>query len=107
MISRYKSECGSTALTTGLESELHFQQQQYEPAFFEARESIKLSAQNPRMHEILGLVYVVRRSYLNALPELKIAAEQAPNNPRILYFYGRILYTTGHYPRPQVNSSPA
>ena len=98
VIARYKSECGSTALSTGLEAELHFQQQQYEPAFFEARDSIKLSAENPRMHEILGLIYVVRRSYLNALPELKMAAQQAPGNAQILYFYGRILYTTAHYP---------
>jgi tetratricopeptide (TPR) repeat protein len=98
VIARYKSECGSTALTHGLESELHFQQQQYETAFHEARESIKISDQNPRMHEILGLIYAVRRSYQNALPELEIAARQAPDNPQVRYFYGRNLYTTGHYP---------
>jgi len=35
---------------------------------------------------------------LEALPEFQVAAEQAPTNPQIRYFYGRILYTTAHYP---------
>ena len=88
VIARYKSECGPTGLTHGLESELHFQQRQYEAAYREARESVKISSQNPRMHEILGLILMARRDYLNALPELQIAALQAPGSAQIRYFMG-------------------
>jgi len=98
VIARYKSECGSTALTYAMESELHFQQHQYEAAYREAQESVRISAHSPRMHELLGLVLVVRGDYLAALPELGTAAQQAPGNPQVRYLYGRGLYSSGHYP---------
>jgi tetratricopeptide (TPR) repeat protein len=98
VIARYQLECGSTALTYALKSELHFQQHQYDAAYPEAQDSLKLSSKNSRMHELLGLILAARHAYLEALPELQVAAEQSPANPQIRYFYGRILYTTAHYP---------
>ena len=98
VIAGYKRECGNTALAYAMESELHFQQRQFSPAYREAQESLKISATNPRMHELLGLIFVVRGDYLAALPELETAAQQAPGDPQVRYFYGRALYSSGHYP---------
>jgi len=97
VIARYALQCGSTALTYALKSELHFQQRQYDAAYGEAQESVRISAQNPRMHELLGLILIVRGDYLAARPELEIAARQVPGSPQIRYFYGRTLFSTGRY----------
>lgn len=95
---RYKSLCGSNALTYSLEAELLFQQRKYDVAYRKAQASLKLSPANSRMHEILGLILTIRGRYLAALPDLQTAAQQNPANPQIRYFYGRALYSTGRYP---------
>jgi tetratricopeptide (TPR) repeat protein len=96
-IERYKLRCGPTALSYALEAELDFNEHKYDAAYRNAAESIRISPRDARMHELLGLILVVRHAYLNALPELETAAKQAPQNTEIQYFYGRDLYSTGHY----------
>ena len=98
VITRYKAVCGPSALSHALDSELHFQQRQYDTAYREAQESLRISPNSSRMHELLGLVLILRREYQAALPEMDIATQQAADDPQVRYFYGRALYSTGHYP---------
>jgi tetratricopeptide (TPR) repeat protein len=96
-LERYKSVCGATAVAYALEAELNFQQHHFQAAYRDALESLKVSDEGASVHEILGLTLAARGRYLDALPQLRIAAQDDPRNPQIQYFYGRILYSTGHY----------
>jgi tetratricopeptide (TPR) repeat protein len=96
-IERCKLRCGPTALFYALEAELDFNEHKYDAAYRNAAESIRMSPLDARMHELLGLILVVKHAYLNALPQLETAAKEAPRNAEIQYFYGRDLYSTGHY----------
>jgi tetratricopeptide (TPR) repeat protein len=98
VIARYKSQCGATGLAYGLAAELHFQQRRYDDAYREATESLRISPGSAGMHELLGLILILRRDYPAALPVMEKAAQEAPDNSQIRYFYGRLLYSTGHYP---------
>jgi len=99
VINRYKCLCGSNALTYSLEAESLFQQRKYDVAHEKAEASLRLSSANPRMHELLGLILIIRGRYDAALPDLRTAAHQSPADPEIRYFYGRLLYSTGSYPQ--------
>jgi tetratricopeptide (TPR) repeat protein len=90
--------CGVTALGYELEAELLFQQKLYDPAHEAVLGSLKLSDRNSRMHELLGLIYIVKRQDAAAALELQKAIELNPNDAQARYYLGRVLYTTGNYP---------
>jgi tetratricopeptide (TPR) repeat protein len=88
---------GPTTLGWTLEGELLFEQKQYEPAYECLQNALKLSTTNARAHELIGLILVVHRRNMEALQELRIAAEQNPASAQARFYYGRICYTTGDY----------
>ena len=90
--------CGETALGYELEGELLFHQKHYEMAFEALKRSLALYNHNARAHQLLGLVWLIRRQNLEALGELQTAAEQDPDQPQIRYFLGRVYYSTANYP---------
>jgi tetratricopeptide (TPR) repeat protein len=93
----YVKSCGTTALGYELEAELLFEQHLYPAAQEAAQRSLSLDEKSARMHELLGLVYVVDRQNGVARTELARATELDPHNPQICYWYGRTLYTTGRH----------
>jgi tetratricopeptide (TPR) repeat protein len=88
---------GPTALGWTLEGELLFEQKQYGPAYECLQNALKLSLTNARAHELIGLILVVHRRNMEALEELRIAAQQNPESPQAHFYYGRICYTTADY----------
>jgi tetratricopeptide (TPR) repeat protein len=95
VIRDYVKLCGVTPLGYELEGELLFKGKQYDLAYEAARQSLALSGNNARMHELLGLIYIVRRQEGAAVLELEKAAEQDPDNPEMRYYCGRALYSAG------------
>jgi len=93
----YVKMCGSTALGWELESELLFKRKQYDAALEAAQNSLGLSGDSARMHEILGLIWTTRRRNEAALLELAKASALDPERPQIRYYYGRVLYSTGRF----------
>jgi len=93
----YVKSCGTTALGYELEAELLFQQHNYPAALDAAERSLSLDDKSARMHELVGLVYVVDRQNGAARTKLAKAAELDPHNPQICYWYGRTLYATGRH----------
>jgi Flp pilus assembly protein TadD len=49
----------------------------------------------PDAHFELGKVYISQRRNLDAVKELKLAIEQAPDNPHPKYFLGALLVQNG------------
>ena len=90
--------CGETALGYELEGELLFHQKHYEMAFEALKRCLVFSNHNARVHQLLGLVWLIRRQDREALDELQTAAEQDPDQPQIRYFLGRVYYSTANYP---------
>ena len=97
IIKDYVKVCGETALGWELESELLFKRKQYDAAFEAAQRSLGLSGDNTRMHEMLGLIWTIRRQNDAALLELGKASALDPKRAQIRYYYGRILYSTGRF----------
>ena len=95
IIKDYVKVCGTTALGWELESELLFKQKQYDAAFEAAQHALALSGNSARMHEMLGLIWTIRRQNEEALLELGKASSLDPEQAQIRYYYGRILYSTG------------
>jgi tetratricopeptide (TPR) repeat protein len=98
VIRGYVKSCGPTATGWALEAELLFKQRRYDEAFEAARNSLGFSDDDARMHELLGLIHVVRHRDSAGLAELRTASRQDPAAPQIRYYYGRALYTGGRYP---------
>jgi tetratricopeptide (TPR) repeat protein len=88
---------GPTTLGWTLEGELLFEQKQYAPAYECLQNALNLSPANARAHELVGLILVVYRRNMDALEELRLAAQQNPASPQVRFYYGRICYTTGNY----------
>ncbi len=97
VIADYVNLCGATSTGYELEAELLFQQKQYDAAYNAILRSLTFSDNNGRMHQLLGLVYVVKHQDLNALPELRRASELNPDDAQTRYFYGRVLYSLGRH----------
>jgi tetratricopeptide (TPR) repeat protein len=97
VIKDYVNLCGVTALGYELEAELLFHQKLYDAALEAVLGSLKLSDDNARMHQLLGLIYVAHRQDGAAALELRKAAELDPNQAQTRYFLGRVLYSTGVY----------
>ncbi len=97
VIREYVKLCGVTALGYELEAELLFHQKLYDPALEAVLGSLKLYNHSARMHQLLGLIYVVKRQDAAAALELRKAVELDPNHAQTRYFLGRVLYTTGAY----------
>jgi len=97
VITEHVKLCGITALGYELEAELLFQQKLYDPALEAVLGSLKLHNHSARMHQLLGLIYVVKRQDAAAALELRKAVELDPNHAQTRYFLGRVLYTTGAY----------
>lgn len=95
VIRDYTKLCGVTALGYALEGELLFQQRDYDAAPLAIAASLGLSSSNARMHELLGLICVIKQNNTAALSELEEAEKLAPDSAQIRYFYGRTLYVTG------------
>ena len=49
------------------------------------------------MHEVLGLIWTIRRQNDAALLELGKASALDPEQAQIRYYYGRLLYSTGRF----------
>jgi tetratricopeptide (TPR) repeat protein len=97
VIKDYVNLCGVTALGYELEAELLFHQKLYDAALEAVLGSLKLSDQNARMHQLLGLIHIAHRQDGAAAFELRKAVEQDPNQAQTRYFLGRALYSTGVY----------
>jgi len=97
IIREYVNLCGPTALGWALEAELLFKQRQFDAAYEAAQNSCRLFKDDARMHEVLGLVCIAKRQNAAAAIELEKAAALDPENPRIRYFCGRTLYSTGRH----------
>ena len=97
VIAEYVKQCGVTALGYELEAELLFQQKLYDPALEAVLGSLKLYNPSPRMHQLLGLIYVVKGQATAAALELRKAVELDPNHAQTRYFLGRVLYSSGAY----------
>jgi tetratricopeptide (TPR) repeat protein len=93
----YTRLCGVTALGYALEAEVLFHNRQYEDAKGAVVASLELSANNARMHQLLGLILLLSGDKLDASLELEKAENLSPNDAEIRYFYGRTLYLNGHY----------
>jgi Flp pilus assembly protein TadD len=59
------------------------------------REGLVLDANNAALHHSLGLLLVRSAMPEDALAELRLAAELAPENPRLVYVLGIALNSTG------------
>jgi tetratricopeptide (TPR) repeat protein len=97
VIRSYTKVCGVTALGYALEAEVLFQQRHYDDAMGAIIASIKLYPDNARMHQLLGLLLLMKRDETDASSELQKAERIDPNSADIHYFYGRTLYLSGHY----------
>lgn len=97
VIREYVKTCGATAVGYALEAELLFKQKQYDAASSAIRRSLALSYRNGRMHELLGLVLVMKKQNAAASLELGTATKLDPDNPQVRYYYGRALYSIGNY----------
>ncbi len=97
VIRSYTKVCGATALGYALEAEVLFQQRHYDDAMVAIISSMKLFPDNARMHQLLGLLLLIKRDNSDASIELQKAEALDPNNADIRYYYGRTLYLTGHY----------
>lgn len=84
VIRDYVKLCGVTAL--GYE--------RFDAAYEAVRASLEFAG-NPRMHELLGLIYVIRQQYWLAVQQLGKAAALGPDNAEVRYYYGRALFTVG------------
>jgi tetratricopeptide (TPR) repeat protein len=89
---------GETALGWELEGELLFHQKHFDAADQALSRSVSLSDHNPRPHQLLGLIYALKRQNREALRELRIAAEEGPDQPQFRYSLGRVYYSTANYP---------
>lgn len=98
IIKDYVKVCGPTALGWALEAELLFKQRQYDAAYEATNNSLHLSSDDARMHEMLGLIFVAKRQNAAAMLELEKASALDPDNAQIRYFLGRTLYSTGRFP---------
>jgi tetratricopeptide (TPR) repeat protein len=97
VIRNYTKVCGATALGYGLAAEVLFQQRDYEDAMGAIMASVKLYPGNARMHQLLGLLLLMKRDNTDASLELQKAEQFDPNDADIRYYYGRTLYLTGRY----------
>lgn len=97
VIRSYTKVCGITALGYALEAEVLFQQRHYDDAMGAIISSIKLFPDNARMHQLLGLLLLMRHDSADASIELQKAEQLDPNNADIRYYYGRTLYLNGRY----------
>lgn len=95
VIRDYTKLCGATALGYALEGELLFQQKQYDSAQSAIAASLALADNDARMHELMGLIWVIKEKNDAALMELEKAEKLAPDSAQTRYFYGRMLYVTG------------
>ena len=98
VIRGYTNLCGTTSLGYALEAELLFQQRRYDDALAATVASVKLFPARARMHQILGLILLLRYDKLDASVELQKAAELDPDDADIRYFFARSLYLNGRYP---------
>jgi tetratricopeptide (TPR) repeat protein len=92
------SRHGPTVLGYTLQGEMLFVQKRYAPAYESLRRALELSKnQDPRAHQLIGLIYMAHSRYIEAMEELKVAAEQEPDSAQVRYYYGRMCYENGHY----------
>ena len=97
IIRSYTNVCGVTALGYALEAEVLFQQRHYDDAMGAIVSSIKLFPDNARMHQLLGLLLLMKRDKTDAQLELQKAEQIDPNDADIRYYFGRTLYLNGRY----------
>jgi tetratricopeptide (TPR) repeat protein len=97
VVRNYTKVCGATALGYALAAEVLFQQREYDDAMKAIIASVKLYPVNARMHQLLGLLLLMKRDNTDASLELRKAEQLDPNDAAIRYYYGRTLYLTGRY----------
>ena len=97
VIADYVELRGVTALGFELEAELLFQKQLFDPALEAALGSLKLDANNARMHQLLALIHIAKRKDGAAAVELQKAVELDTSHAGLRYLLGRVLYSTGGY----------
>jgi tetratricopeptide (TPR) repeat protein len=97
VLRQYVNLCGVTALGYALEAELLFKQKHFDAAQLAVLDSLQLSPTDPRMHELLGIIYITIKQNTAASLELKKAAELDPGNPQIRFYFGRSLYAIARY----------
>ena len=93
----YTKVCGATALGYALVAEVMFQQRHYDDAMAALIASVKLYPDNARVHQLLGLLLLMKFDKTDANLELQKAEQLDPNDADIRYYYGRTLYLNGRY----------
>ena len=97
VIRNYVALCGANGLGYDLEAELLFKEKAFTGAFNAAAISLSYDQNNARMHELVGLIFLLRRDYSDGAFELSQAETLGPEDPQVRYFYGRALYNEGLY----------
>ncbi len=97
VIRNYTKVCGATALGYALVAEVMFQQRHYDDAMAALIASVKLYPDNARVHQLLGLLLLMKFDKTDANLELQKAEQLDPNDADIRYYYGRTLYLNGRY----------
>lgn len=97
VIRSYAALCGPNGLGYGLEAELLFQEKHFDAALAAAAKSLSYDKKNARMHELVGLICLSRLDDTDGVVQLSKAEQLAPQDPEVRYFYGRALYSKGHY----------
>jgi tetratricopeptide (TPR) repeat protein len=97
VIRDYTKLCGVTPLGYALEGELLFQQRLYDAAYEAIRKSLDIYDSDPRMHHLLGLIYMLKGQNPAAVIELNKASELDPDQAQTRFYYGRALYSVARY----------
>lgn len=93
----YVKRSGPTSLGWALQAELLFQERHYDLAFRSAEIATKISNNNFRTHEIIGLVFAVYGKYPASLKEMMTAAAQDPNSTEVRFYLGRLHAEMGDF----------
>jgi tetratricopeptide (TPR) repeat protein len=96
-IQDYKKLCGTNAQVYAFEAELLFHQKRYDTALAAIRNSLSLSKHDGRMHELLGLIDILKGRNAAGVSELRRAEQLNPKHAEIWYYCGRALYSIGRY----------
>jgi len=97
IIKDYTLRQGENRLGWLLQGEVLFAQKEFAKAYEALRRSLEFSSNNYRAHQLMGLIYFLARRELDALEELRIAAQQNPLSAQTRFLLGRTYYRTGNY----------
>jgi len=97
IVQDYTTRQGENGLSCLLQGEVFFAQKEFAKAYQSLRRSLEFSSDNYRAHQLVGLIHVLAQRELDALEELRLAAQQNPHSAQTRFLLGRTYYRTGNY----------